>query len=290
MSTPRRPSSIDGIKRHAKAIARETALQHARALDEAAKLAGFQNFAHARHALAAKSSAAEPPPPRGNARSAFHQRAREAWNAGVDTVNPDRRASVSWEGQAAIMAALRPFMGPSANHAHLPSGGGRDFLSADPSNEKGCIDFAVGDHSSYIARPKRLTLERIAQVPGESFLLLELDILRPSGVYPARVDDDHDDPVTARLRQFEEVLELAPGDYVDRGVWDDGHLGYDENDDEIPLPDSARLIIRWLRGKILFVCKGSLWNGTPSTYDGRHNRMTVQEVREVIERSIAATG
>src|ERR1700722_2801495 len=46
-----RPSTLDGIKRLAKVIKVRQHIQHARALDEAAKHAGFQNFRHAQNRL-----------------------------------------------------------------------------------------------------------------------------------------------------------------------------------------------------------------------------------------------
>jgi len=46
-----RPSSLDGIKRLAKSLKVERGIQHIRALDEAARLAGFQNFRHASKTL-----------------------------------------------------------------------------------------------------------------------------------------------------------------------------------------------------------------------------------------------
>lgn len=45
------PSTLDGIKRLAKTIKRERQLPHARALDEAAKAAGFENLRHAQNSL-----------------------------------------------------------------------------------------------------------------------------------------------------------------------------------------------------------------------------------------------
>lgn len=45
------PSTVDGIKRLAKAIKREQELPHQKALDEAARKAGFQNFVHAKREL-----------------------------------------------------------------------------------------------------------------------------------------------------------------------------------------------------------------------------------------------
>lgn len=47
------PSTMDGIKRLAKAIKRERNLTHHQALDEAARRAGFENIRHAQHAIPA---------------------------------------------------------------------------------------------------------------------------------------------------------------------------------------------------------------------------------------------
>ncbi|WP_181008538.1 hypothetical protein [Sphingomonas montanisoli] len=47
----RRPMSIPGIKSLAKTIKRAEGIQHARALDVAAKQAGYENFVHARRVL-----------------------------------------------------------------------------------------------------------------------------------------------------------------------------------------------------------------------------------------------
>jgi hypothetical protein len=46
-----RPSTLDGIKRLAKSLKVERGIQHVRALDDAAQVAGFQNFRHASHVL-----------------------------------------------------------------------------------------------------------------------------------------------------------------------------------------------------------------------------------------------
>lgn len=73
---------------------------------------------------------------------------------------------------------------------------------------------------------------------------------------------------------------------MERYVWDAGHFGYDEDEGEIPLPDEARLVVRWFNGKVLFVSKGSMWNGTPATYDGRHDSMSAAEIRAIIETSL----
>ncbi|MDG9929037.1 MULTISPECIES: DUF5623 domain-containing protein [unclassified Pseudomonas] len=50
LATP--PSTIDGLKRSAKSIKRVSGITHHQALDEAARKAGFQNFMHAKRAIA----------------------------------------------------------------------------------------------------------------------------------------------------------------------------------------------------------------------------------------------
>lgn len=292
MSTKGRPSSLDGIKRFAKQIARDRGVKHHQALDEAAMLAGYENFAHAQRALANQTTtpaAALPPPPQPQpyARQEFHKLARAKWIAAVDAVNPNQAASMSWAGRDTIANALREFIGPGGNHAHLPSGGGLDYETIASSREPGCLEFGVGGSSVHIAKPERLTLERIDQAPAQSFLLLELGQLAPSGVYETSDDDDGDERLRVLRRDHEELLE-ADGEYFDRSLWDQGFMGYDERGREIPFPENRRVVSRWLRGKILFVTKGSLWNGSPHTYDGRHNRMSPDEIRAMIERSLAA--
>ena len=130
-------------------------------------------------------------------------------------------------------------------------------------------------------KPHRLILERIESDPAQSFFLLELDALEPSGVYPEREESQEDDE---HAWPGEEVVEVAPGrEYYPRRVWDD-----DQTPDGRDLPSSARLVVRMLRGKAMFVTKGSIWNGWRDAYDGRHGRMTAFDIRGIIERALQA--
>ena len=219
----------------------------------------------------------------------FHESSRVAWDAAVAnaTSGSPTSASIVWRGHQAISQALAPFMGENRNHAHLPTGGGLDFLSVGPSAEPGCLEFMVSDRVVQIMKPRSLTLERIDSA-GNSFLLLELDNLDPSGVYETDENERHgdSDAEPAELSS-EELVEVAPAEYVSRDVWDQGFLDHDDNGDEIPIPDDARPVVRWLQGKVLLVAKGSRWNRDPATYDGRHNGMTAAQIRRTIERSLA---
>lgn len=149
----------------------------------------------------------------------------------------------------------------------------------------------VAGGSTYLVKPRKLIAERVRGSPGNSFFLLELENLAPTDVYeddPEDVDEDGDCR-RARIskRGQEQLVEVSPGYYVEREVLDYGYLGHDEDGREIPLPRAARPIVRFLRGKVLFVAKGSLWNQEARTYDGRHSNMTSAQIRSMIEGWIA---
>ncbi|MBY0250375.1 MAG: hypothetical protein K2X54_03170 [Methylobacterium organophilum] len=276
-----RPSSLDGIKRHAKKIKAEQGLQHARALDEAAKLAGYVNFAHANGTLRSTGprppGRQSPPPPTREkpmpttmTNSKFLENARAVWVSAVgEASGSNPNASIEWLGPSAIADALTPALGKNRNHAHLPDGGGRDFLAVDFSHEPGCLDFHVSDRCIYRMKPRRLVLERIEPDLAQSFFLLELDALKP--LLPA------EDRRRDRFGQ-EEMVEVGPDEHYERSAWDEGETPNGEE-----LPEDAKLLVRFFGGKVLFVTKGSIWNGSRVTYDGRHARMGAADIRSAIE-------
>lgn len=285
MSTDRSPSSLDGIKRLAKHIRNQNGVAYSEALRRAAQAAGFENFKHAQNNLAPRAVTRPAVPATEHefpfpGRTDFHARSLRLWISAVRKVNPAGVPSLGWSEPAAIIRTLRPFLGQNCNHAHLPSGGGHDILEVKPSVERGCLEFKITEGLAYVVRPIRLTLEVIESEPGESFLLLELGALPRMTNYEPSEGLDAD--IRERLLGSEELLELTPGEYFDRSLWDEN-----EGPDGEPLPDSARLVVRWMRGKILFVAKGSRWNGSSRTYRGIHNGMSATDIRSLIERSIS---
>lgn len=209
-----------------------------------------------------------------NRRVDFHAECLRAWLAAISkAAGPSPADSMTWRGLQRIREALQPFMGENHNHAHLPTGGGFDFVRADIAAEPGCLSFAVDDGMVEIMKPRCVSLEYFPDDPGESFLLLELDELTPSGA------NDY------ASRDKEEVLEYPLGSYLSRELWERGYLRLDEAERKIPLPPESRLACRWFGGKVLFVGKGSWWNGNPRTYDGRHNSMTAAQIRAAIEHA-----
>ncbi len=148
------------------------------------------------------------------------------------------------------------------------------MLAASIGPESGTIDLKPADAIAYRVRPARLAFHYIAEAPGQSFLYLDLADLAPSGVYPSLHGDS------------EEVVDLGSGDYVDRGIWDQGFLQYDYDGNEVPLPRGSHIAIRMLRGSILFVQHASIWNQSSGTYDGRLQRMGEAAILEAIKREI----
>ena len=208
-------------------------------------------------------------------REEFFEECLKTWKAAITSVagsNPPD--SLTWRGLDRILDAIQPVMGANRNHAHLPTGGGFDFQEVEYAAESNCLSFTVEERMADIINPLSLTLEYFPKAPLESFLLLELDTLTATGVnkYPSN--------------HKEEVIEYPRGTYLSRDLWEDGYLAHDENGREIPLPPESRLVTRWFGGKVLFVAKGSLWNGDPGTYDGRHNVMTAAQIRKVIEGTL----
>lgn len=286
MSNPEqlRPVTIDGLKRLADRLQTTASMKRAQALDQAARQAGFQNFTHARRSIGAGPPAdtarVSPRRPARTRRDAYIDEQRQGWSAKVNALtNPGGTTSTSWRNVDEMVGVLQPFMGSGLNHGYFPTGGGHDFLDVRASStEPGALEFQVSRRLVYLGRPSRLRLERIEAEPAESFLYIDLDPIDPSGVYP-----EDDEEGRRRDRADEELVDIGGGKYIERDAWDRGFVD-DEGD---PLPDHARLVHRMLRGGLMIVCKASIWNRIPQTYNGLHSEMGADQVRQLIETGIA---
>ena len=205
-------------------------------------------------------------------RSDFQISARADWSHSIRYVLGVKALPATvWTDLSEIVAVLSKIMGSNRNHAHLPDGGGHDFLSVAISSDPGCLDFWIDSRTIYRMKPRKLTLEYVDLDPAESFFYLELDQLKPTGTYP-------DQEPRPGCFDNEELIEVSSGKYLPRKFWDDG-----KTSDGRKLPKSANLVIRLLAGNLMIVTKGSIWNGAHATYDGRHARMTPADIRWVIE-------
>lgn len=190
------------------------------------------------------------------------------------------------------------------NHTFLPGGGGLDLHSATVSSfEEGCIEMSLGS-LTYIVKPKSLTFNSYTptvNVPKHAeyewfYFRLEVDKLKPSGVYDDEIDyledplkDPLEDAIKPPKRKFshEELVRLPHGELISRSYWDAGYYGHDENGYERPLPRDTKLVMRELdEGAFVIFGKFSIYNQTSGTYDGRHNKMNSSVFRNHIEQAM----
>lgn len=166
------------------------------------------------------------------------------------------------------------------NHTFMPSGGGLDLSGAAVSNERGLVELNFGG-SAKIVNPVSLTVHTFGDNPEWWYFRLTTSPFAQSSVYKVEnVEETYKSALNREVAENmkfygEEVLEIAPSEYIDRSFWDLNHLGYDEDGYEIPLPDSARVVTRKYNGGAFVIFpKFSAYNNVPSTYDARHNRMS----------------
>ncbi len=158
----------------------------------------------------------------------------------------------------------------NSNHMFCPRGGGFDLTGSGRAGEQGCIEL-LSDGTATIVRPDKLTFYAFGSDSQWYYFHLETAKLKPSGIYDSSNG------------AYEELCELSPGEYEERYVWDQGYYGRDENGKEMRLPEEARPVIREFNGSFVIFGKYSAYNKDSSTYDGRHNRVTVKAFSEYIQ-------
>ena len=129
-----------------------------------------------------------------------------------------------WTATEDIVAVLN-MLAQSAelNHIFSPGGGGVDLQGAGFSSEADCIELLFHPKVAEIVKPNRLLWESFPGFSEWSYFRLETKALPPSDVYESATT-------------YEELLEIEPGQYLDRTIYDRGYLAMDSQGDETPLP------------------------------------------------------
>lgn len=192
------------------------------------------------------------------------------WKRLIDGLFPLARPTrAQWEKPAEIMAVLNHIGSVAGvNHLFFPDGGGQDLLGAAVAGERGLLDLDCNGVSYYV-KPESLSFESFGDRDDYqwSYFRLALAPLQGTGTYPNFEE---------QVAGSEELLELTPGEYVDRSSWDEN-----EHDGE-PLPKRARLVVRLLRGSLVIFQKTSLYNHLPETYLAPHNQVDGEGFRAEI--------
>ena len=157
------------------------------------------------------------------------------------------------------------------NHAFAPEGGGLDLSGAVPSHEVGYVELRFETSIAVVAKVERLLFESFPGADDWAYFRLECAPIPPSGTYES---------VAGR---FEELLELSPGKYCDRSLYEQGFVSRDPNSGEpIPLPKSARVVSRLLGGAFVVFAKASGFNAADS-YQGMHDRLQTLQRRVIAD-------
>jgi hypothetical protein len=209
----------------------------------------------------------------------FLEQGRQRWRDALATaLGPTPLERSEWTDLNQMSAVLGPFTKKGVGHLYLPTGGGQSPTGVRLGREQGTLEFRIGKRTAYVIKPRRLIVHYFNGAPAQSFVFIEGAKLKPSGIYDRLISDS------------EELVEVSPGDLRDRAVWDRGFADVDEYGDELPLPDSARIVVRFLRGGFAIVGHGSVWNGPAATYDGEHDRLGEAEMRKLIQMVIDKRG
>ncbi len=185
---------------------------------------------------------------------------------------------VIWEDINDIVKVLKIVCSyDNLNHLFFPTGGGLDLEDVRLSYEEGCIelDFQLID----IVKPKRLLFESFGYDHEWNYFRLEADNLEPCGVYEV----EKGEPPYDETHDREEVTQVSPGYYEDYNYYENSYYIEDE---DYQRPQGMKHVTRWFRGNFVIFNKASVYNQTSSTYDGRHNKMTTDEFRDYIQRSV----
>lgn len=205
----------------------------------------------------------------------FHSQNRRQWLTMQNKLFPGSLPQrASWERLEDILYVLQAVSGDEAlNHLFFPTSGGLDLNGVKLSHEAGCLELDLIRPN--IVKPKRLLFESFGSDPEWNYFYLELDNLERATI----VDDDGISPSDDTN---EELSELSPLAYYSFSV-----LNYREDyEDKYYIPEEARLIRRWLKGNMVIFCKRSTYNLASETYDGRHNKMSADQFRAYIARSV----
>ncbi len=172
--------------------------------------------------------------------------------------------NITWSDEKVIIPILQKLV--HLNHILFPFGGGLDMADINYSQEKGMMDINCG---GLIHRLKvdSLTLEYFDEFPEWSYFILRISEVEP---FDEKYKGSYQDPLT----------EIKPGLYSDYecGEWNNFN-GKD-------LPESAKQIVRILKGKIAVFCKSNKYaqgdTGKLDSYHAYHEKIGEDDFRELI--------
>ena len=162
-------------------------------------------------------------------------------------------------------------------YTHFPGGGGFDLCGAGTSIEPGCIELYTEENRKAlsIVKPDCLIFQSFGEPLKFAYFWLEIKELEPSKVYPRPQEKD------------EELAEISPGEYIERGFWDEGYYLQKETGNKIPLPDTSRLVTRHFSGSFVLFAKASPYEDILKSDEEMFSKMSADTFRENVAEGIA---
>jgi hypothetical protein len=178
-----------------------------------------------------------------------------------------------WSERADIIRVLGTIAQEDLNELLFPDGGGLDLTGAAESTEADCIELHF-DGRIDIVKPERLMFHSFESMWDWAYFRLDSLPLEPTGIYEPS-DQIH-----------EEVLEVAPGEYVDSAVLYAGANEAAKSDDSLPALDTVRRVIRHFRGSFAIFPKRARYMTVLGAYDGRHDKSDDAQFNQYVQNAV----
>lgn len=137
-------------------------------------------------------------------------------------------------------------------HAYLlyPRSGDMGLSGAEEAGEVVCVALQKGDSSFDVLKPESLEFVCPNRNALFSYFWLAAGELSSTGVYSEEFYNG---------RLDEPLCEPSPGSYLDIDCWINVQM-INPAGEEVPLPEAARRVTRYMGGDFLIVCKSSPYN------------------------------
>lgn len=165
----------------------------------------------------------------------------------------------------------------AANHTFLPTGGGQDLKGAKLcyfNNMLIELDFG----RKYIINASNLIIHKVGNDSNFWYADLSINKLSPIHSYEGNINASED------------CIRLIDGKLLKPDHWYAGNLGYDNQGNEIPIPNNSELITRMLKaGRFVVFSKYSYYNDLDLAYDAFHMKNGAQDFLKYITKIDALT-
>lgn len=196
-----------------------------------------------------------------------------SWNKLIVNIFNERPSEkIEIHDKTRILQILNDIGVSDAEHyTFMPFGGDGELSSAVKSFEDGKIELDF-EGLINIVSPNTLTFHPIGTNPEWWYFRLNTLPFKATDVYENKPKD------------IETITEVEPKNYINSSFWDKGISGYNDNGEEVFLPNTARSVTRTIKGgDFIIFYKYSEYANNHDTYDIRHNNVNEEDFNRYIQ-------